>query len=489
MKLEILDRDDHQKQIVAEFDSETLEKFKRQAARKISERTKIPGFRPGKAPYEMVRRIVGDNVILEEAIELLIDEAYPKILDETKIEPYGPGKLDEIVSMEPPKFSFLIPLQPEVDLGNYREIREEYTPPEVADEDVEKILNRLRRRAGTAVPVERPAQQGDLVAIKMSAHLINPEEGQEKILIEENNFEMIAGVSEEHTDEEGYEWPFPGFVQELIGVSAGEKKVVKHTFSASDFSDDLAGQEAEFVFEVESVKEIVLPELDDSFAHLMGPYETLEALKNDIRQQLLSGKLQEYQRNYVDRVVDRLVEGATVKYPPVMVEDEVEHLLRHLEEDLGKQQMDLEAYLKARQITREELIEKEIRPAAEANVKRNLVLEEFARQEQIQIKASEIQTIYDIALNQARTDKELRQLAGKSMNTKQLADTMARMSINEIFNQRMINRLHAIATGKADEQPEATEEGSPSEEIGTTDTTESLEPSDEAKADASQPQA
>ncbi len=75
------------------------------------------------------------------------------------------------------------------------------------------------------------------------------------------------------------------------------------------------------------------------------------------------------------------------------------------------------------------------------------------------------------------------------MNTKQLADTMARMSINEIFNQRMINRLHAIATGKADEQPEATEEGSPSEEIGTTDTTESLEPSDEAKADASQPQA
>ncbi|MEJ5313353.1 MULTISPECIES: trigger factor [Anaerolinea] len=487
MKLEILDRDDHQKQIIAEFDSETLEKFKRKAARKISERTKIPGFRPGKAPYEMVRRIIGDAAILEEAIELLIDETYPKIIEEAKVEPYGPGKLDEIISMDPPKFSFLIPLQPEVDLGNYRELREEYAPPEVSEEDVEKILNRLRRRAGTAVPVERPAQQGDLVAIKMSAHLVSPEEGQEKVLIEENHFEMVAGVSEEHTDEDGYEWPFPGFVQELIGVSAGEKKVIKHTFSASDFSDDLAGKEAEFIIEVESVKEIVLPELDDSFAHLMGPYETLEALKNDIRQQLLSGKMEEYQRNYIDKVVDRLVDGASVKYPPVMVEDEVEHLLSHFREDLAKQQMDLEAYLKARQITREQLIDQEIRPAAEANVKRNLVLEEFARQEQIQIKASEIQTIYDIALNQARNDKELRQLAGKRMNTKQLADTMARMSINEIFNQRLINRLHAIATGKANEQPQPEEP--PQSEETSPEAIEASQSSDEVSAGATEPQA
>ena len=119
MKIETVARDDQQTRLVAELDVETLEKYKHQAARKVSQSTKIPGFRPGKAPYDLVRRMVGDERLTQEAVELLLDEVYPKVLTEANINPSGPGKLEEIVSMDPPTFAFIVPLPPEVQIEDY----------------------------------------------------------------------------------------------------------------------------------------------------------------------------------------------------------------------------------------------------------------------------------------------------------------------------------------------------------------------------------
>ena len=102
LKIETFERDDHQKKIIAEFDADTLERFKRQAARKIATESRIPGFRPGKAPYDMVRRIRGDQAIQEEAINLLLDDAYPQVIKEAGIDAYGPGQLEEVLSLDPP---------------------------------------------------------------------------------------------------------------------------------------------------------------------------------------------------------------------------------------------------------------------------------------------------------------------------------------------------------------------------------------------------
>jgi len=231
LKIETFELEDHRKKITAEFDMDTLERFKHQAARKISQEVKIPGFRPGKAPYDMVRRLYGDKAIQEEAVNLMLEDLYPEVIKESKINPYGPGKLEEITSVDPPKFTFIVPLTPEVELGDYKAMREDYVTPVVTDEKVDDTIERLQRRAGTAEPVERPAQAGDLVAIKLSSRLIQPDEGQEPVLIDESNQEMVAGKPEEHMDDEGHEWPYPGFANELVGLSAGDKKVFKYTFS------------------------------------------------------------------------------------------------------------------------------------------------------------------------------------------------------------------------------------------------------------------
>ena len=117
MKIETTTRDDHQVRIVAEFDPEFMEKFKHQAARKISQNAHIPGFRPGKAPYDVVRRTYGEDAIEKEAIEIMLDEVYPQVLKEAAIEPAGVGNLEEIISQNPPKFAFVVPLMPKVDPG------------------------------------------------------------------------------------------------------------------------------------------------------------------------------------------------------------------------------------------------------------------------------------------------------------------------------------------------------------------------------------
>jgi trigger factor len=467
LKIETFDREDHQKKIIAEFEAETLERFKHQAARKIASQSRIPGFRPGKAPYDMVRRIHGDKAILDEAISLLLDDVYPQVIKEAGIESYGPGQLDEVISMDPPKFAFIIPLTPEVVLGDYMSIRLDHTPPVVDESKVEEVIERLRRRTGTAVPVERPAEKGDLVAIKLTGHLLEPAEGEDPILVEENNFEMVAGVPEDHTDNQGNEWPFKGFVNDLVGVSAGENKTVTHTFTDDGSDDDLSGRNAEFTFTVESIKEIHKVELNDEFAGTLGPYDSMETLRKDILKQLQDSESQTYNRNYVEELVGKLLDLASVKFPPVLLAEEAEHTLSHFEEDLARQKMDLETYLKTREMTREELIENEVKPAAEKKVKRQLVLEQFAVKENVQIQANEVQMVYDMALNQAKNDPSMRNTTQK-LNTKELADRLARGTINEIFNQRLLNRLRDIATGKAD-QPVTTEETAELvEETGTT---------------------
>jgi len=461
LKIETFDRDDHQKKVTAELDLETLERFRRQAARKISQEARVPGFRPGKAPFEVIRRMYGDEAIIEQAINLMVDDVYPQVIKETQITPAGPGSLEEVISLDPPKFSFIIPLAPEVDLGDYRSIRLDYVAPVIDDAKVDEVVLRLQRRSATAEPVDRASETGDLVAVKFSGRLANPDEGQEASLVEETTQQMIAGDASEHTDPNGNEWPFPGFAQVLVGVSSGETKVVHYTFPVeSDVIDDLNGKEAEFTLEIESVKSLTLPELDDDFAKSLGEYETMEALRNEIRTSLQENETQTYNRKYFDDLVATLVQGAAVKFPPTMLQHEIDHMLEHFEEDLARDNLDLMLYLKTRDMTREQLIEQEVKPVAERSVVRQLVLEEFAYREEIKINPEEVQLVYNMASAQAKSNQNLKDLGRGKLTSKQLTDTLARSTINEIFNQRLINRLRAIATGEADkveetEQPAA----------------------------------
>lgn len=453
MKIETEARDDQQTKLTAELDSETLEKYKHQAARKIAQSQKIPGFRPGKAPYNIVLRMVGDEALQQEAIELMLDEVYPEALREANLNASGPGKLEEIVSMDPPKFAFIVPLQPEITLGDYKEVREDYNPEPVTDEQIEATVRRLQRSYATAEPVDRAAQKGDLVSFMLSAKRVQPAEGEPEDLVAETPYQMIAGEVDEDQEEV---WPYESFTDELIGVTADETKKITHTFNDESPYEDLRGKEAEFTITIQSVKELHLPELNDEFAQSLGEFENLDELRKVVRTQLEQNQQQQYDQEYFDGLIDTLVEQATIKYPPHMLDEEVEEFLHGLQHNLEHDHMDLETYLKMRELDRETFIDQEVKPAAVRRLERSLVLEEFAHQEHVEVKNDEIRSIYQMAMQQSQQSKELRQLPAKGrQNSQELANSIAVNTVNSIFNQRIMGRLKAIATGKGDEEPEA----------------------------------
>jgi len=224
LKIETQPLEDQQVKIIAEIEPEKMESFKVRAARKISRNAKIPGFRPGKAPYDVVRRQYGDAAIEQEAVEIMLDELYPQILDEAGVKPSAAGTLEQIISMDPPKFSFLVPIEPDVILGDYRAVRKAYTPEPVTDDEYNKVIKNLQRNFATAEPVEdRAVEEGDLVYLKIDGEFVKPEEDQKEI-VKDMPFQVFVEKEQSNKDE----WPFPGFGLKLVGAKENDEVVINH---------------------------------------------------------------------------------------------------------------------------------------------------------------------------------------------------------------------------------------------------------------------
>ncbi len=231
MKIETQPLEDHQVKLTVEIEAESFESAKKRAARQLSRKTKIPGFRPGKAPYPVIVRQVGEATILEEALDLLVQEIYPKIIDESEIQPYGPGQLENVVSMDPPVLEFVIPLEAEVELGDYHSISQPYEPKQVGEKEIEDVLTDLQERQAVLEPVDRPAQEGDKVFVRLSGTRTNVEEGENPTLFSEQSYPIqIKAEGTDSDEEDASEWPFPGFSRQLIGHSPQDELTLTHTF-------------------------------------------------------------------------------------------------------------------------------------------------------------------------------------------------------------------------------------------------------------------
>lgn len=443
MKIETQPLDDHQVQVIAEFDPETMQDYKRRAAKRIAKNTKIPGFRPGKAPFDVIKRHYGEEVIVQEAIELLIDDTYPNILKEANITPSGPGSLENILSTDPPKFSFIVPLQPEVILPDYHSMRKEYKLEKVTEKEVNQAIENIRLAYATAEPVDRPAQEGDLVSIRLKGRLVKPDEGEDPDFIPETPLPVIAGKP----IDERNEWPYNGFSKEVIGLSANEEKTIVYTFPKKSPLESMRGKKAEFSFSVQNIKAIKLPELDEEFLQSVGNFESVEKLREALRGDLEAKQTSDYDQSYFDELIDTIVEQATIKYPPNVLAEEVEYILEHLKEDLAQRKMDIETYLKTRNQEKDAFIEDDIKPAAITRLKRSLVMDELARAEDIRVSKEELQkavaqTIVEIG-DQIDFSAVKTNLARKNFTTAVTYETAGRL-----LNQRITDRLKAIATGE-----------------------------------------
>lgn len=453
MKYEIKELKNHQVEIIAEADKKQFDEYKSIAARMISKSAKIPGFRPGKAPYDVILRMYGEEAIEERAVEELVNKIYPEVIEKSGIDPYGPGKLEEIISVDPPKYKFLIPLAPVVEVGDYRTIKKSYKLPKITESDIDLVVEDLRTNYATAEDIDREAKAGDLVTVKISAVLKNPKEDEKADILKDTPHQVILG---DHEDDE--QFPFKGFMHNLIGMKKGESKELSHKYKKDSAYQNLQGKEAKFSIEISNVKELIKPEVNDEFAKMLGT-DSIENLRNSIKDQLETAKRNEYENKYFDELLDTLVKKATIKYPPEMLEKEIEDVLKGFEQNIAQQNLDLDTYIKVNNLDREKFTEDEIKPAAKKRLEQALILEEISKTEKIKVDQKELQAEYSRSFYQMRADPEYKKLQ-KRLTTKGISDALVMQAANRLMHKSTLDRLKEIANGELKD----TEETKPEKE-------------------------
>ena len=433
--------DDHQVRVTAEFDQEVLEQFKRRGARKIAQRTRIPGFRPGKAPYHMVVTHVGEAAIMEEAIDMMLNDVYPKVLEQENIEPYGPGNLENIPSQEPPIFEFVIPLAPEAELAEVESVRKAYEPAAVSDEEVEEFVTQMRQNYANIVPVEGAAKVGQLVYMTVEAQDENAPEGSDPILVKSSPQQTLIPTKKEEKDSE---WPFKGFARELIGKKAEDTFSVTHTFPEDDKQGSFAGKTVKFDVNVQSVKELELPAIDEEFLTNMGNFSDEDEFRKAVRDKQESDLIAEYDNNYYLELVDELRKNASLKYPPQMLQDEEDEVLHRIEHDLEHRGLDLDVYLKLRKMDKDQFIEEEVKQTAKDRLERSLVMDAITKKYDIKISKEDLQAEITGVINSLLMSGEYAE-AEKQLGKKKFTEAISNEAANSALEKAIRKQLKAIA--------------------------------------------
>ena len=450
LKIEKTIEENHEAKLVVEIDPQLMDSYKRKAARKISERGKIAGFRPGKAPYEMVVRNYGEQAILEQAVDFLIDSEYTNILQEADVTPGAAGSLESIDSLEPPQFTFRVPLAPEVDLGDIHSLRMpyEWTTPDKTE--VDKAIEDLRQMYATTENVEREAQEGDYLMVDVKSETT-----------ELNRTGFAAFIRSEERDTE---WPYNGFAKELVGLKPGDTKTIKHTFPSDWEVDELRDKETEMEVTVQNVRAVTMPELDDEFARTVGAGETIDELREAVKKDVETRSKADYDDKYFVDLIEKIKEGATLRYHQHALEHEGEHVLEDLSQRLSQQGMDLETYFKLRDTTREKFIEEEVNPVARKRFERSLILDEVVRSEKIEVDNEALDAEFNQTLSALTMQGvDLEKIRGGRQGQQRVAQAVAMESANRVLTRRALEVLKSIATGEY-VPPEERQKESASEE-------------------------
>ncbi|MBN1304359.1 MAG: trigger factor [Anaerolineales bacterium] len=452
MKIEKTPQDDHQMKLVVEVEADHMEANKHRAARMLAQHTKIPGFRPGKAPYDVIRRHIGDDAILEQAIDILLEDTYPEILKEAEIDPGAPGSLTSIDNLDPPTFTFTIPLKPTVDLGKYRKVRlpYKYKAPDKARVDEE--MESLRKMYATTETVDRKVEFDDYILVDVKGGLDEEEEGAS--LSEELSRSGFA-VAVRKEDQED-EWPFPGFAKSLVGLKPGDSKTILHKFSKKHDNEALQAKNASFEVTVKTVQAVLLPPFNDEFAKTVGDFENLEALRETVKQNLENRLKSEYDDEYYEAVMEKIREGTELKYPPQVLEHEQEDIIEDIRQRLSQQGMELESYLKIRKMTMDKFIEEEVRSSAVKRLERSLLMDKISKEEEIRLKKSDISQEYGATLSQLQMQGlDLSRVKGGKKGQQELAQMVAAESANRLMVRQILERIKDIATGEIEKAEKA----------------------------------
>jgi trigger factor len=362
-----------------ELPPERLDRAVDAAVRALARRTRIPGFRPGKAPRPVLERHLGPGVVMDEALEHLMQDAYRQALEQEAILPLANADVEVVQAEEgkPLIFKAIVPIRPEVTLGDYKNFNFRPEIETIDDARVDQVLEELRDQNATLAAVEdRGANDGDYAVISF----VGTKDGQP--------FE--GGTSERMPLILGQERLIPGFEANLIGMKVGDTTEFDITFPDDYAETTLAGQVAHFSVELRELREKILPELDDDLLASLGDFASLEALRADIRQRLEGNAIDRARHQFADRIIEYAVANATVELPEVLIDQEVEVMHDEFKGSLARQGITEEAYLKAVEKTTDDL-HADFRPNAEKRAKTLLVLTKVADAEGLEVPGADVE--------------------------------------------------------------------------------------------------
>ena len=413
-----------------ELEPAELEQSMEQSYRRLAQKADIPGFRKGKAPRAVLERYIGKDSLLEDALKELLPQVYEKALKEQEIEPIAQPHI-EMTQTDPVVFMATVPLKPTVELGDYHGIRLTPEPVELAKDEVDTVIEQLRRQHAIWEPVERGADFDDMVTLDIESQM----EGKPFISQQGVQYQLLPD----------HPLPVPGFAQQLSGMKGGEEKEFKLQFPKDYPREELAGKEAQFKVKVNEVKQPRLPKLDKDFARLVSPeFKTMAALRKQISTNLKLRAEQKAKEEFEERVIDAIVDISKVEFPPVLVETETDQLFAQQVRWLQSSGEGLEQYLSRINKSEEELRE-ELRPLATKRVTRSLVLGKIIEEEKIEVTEAEIGAELENIAQSAGGDKEKMQELLKS--------AQAHSSVEQLLTTRKaIERLVEIAKGSTDAQ-------------------------------------
>ncbi len=356
-----------------EVDDERFQRSMTWAYRRLASNAKIPGFRPGKAPRALVERTLGRDRLLQEAVDHMVPEAYDEALREHELEPIGPPEV-EILTLEPMRFKATVPLQPKVELGDYRSIALESEPVVVNDDRIAETVLGLRRQHAVLEPVDRPVQYNDRLRLDIRGVL------KDRTFAREDNVEFSL--------REGTEVVVPGLAEQIVGLETGTDHQLEIALPQDVENQELAGETVTFHLTIHELKQEILPDLDDHFAGEVGDFDSLDALRLRITTDLREQETARVQGAFKDAVLAEAVQQATVEFPPMLVDREIEHMLADAARTRGQS---LDAYLQGLGQDPKELAAT-LRPDAAKRVQQSLVLSELTKAEEITVSDPDIET-------------------------------------------------------------------------------------------------
>jgi trigger factor len=438
--------ENRQLRLIITMDEEQTQQAMQRAARHIAKQVNIPGFRRGKAPYGLIIQRFGEDTVRQEAADAIVEQVFREAMEQEKIEPYAPAKLEE-VNLDPIRFHFTVSLPPTVALGDYRDYRLKPRRVKVPKQEVQETLEEVRRENAILEPVERPAALNDGAEID----LVCKAAGDVTVLQQENARVLL--------EVEGGE-PAPGFIEAVVGMEAGEERTFTLTLPDDFPTEEFRGQEAQFTVTMRQVYKNTLPKLDDDLARTVGNFDSFKALEQDVKERLRQAAQRKADTEYTTQVMDTLLEQAQVEYPPEMLAEELDSVVGEVERAVKSEtRLPLEDYLRYRNMTMEDLQE-DLKPRAMARLKRALVLGEVVRLEELDVDAEEVDAYiqemsapWGVRADEVRASLDSRE-GRTAMRSRLLAD-------------KAVQRLVAIAKGEAPELPAAEEqEGEEAESTG-----------------------